>query len=348
MSGRSEVLVGVRNLSKFYFLARRGFGTSAAGRIRAVDDVSFDIRDGETLGLVGESGCGKSTLARCVVRLLEPTSGTLSFAGQDVTHLSMRALRPLRRKMQLVFQDPTASLNPRKPVGRIIEEGLRIHRIGTATDRRRRVRDLLARVGLSPEHASRLPRDLSGGQRQRIGIARALVLGPRLIVADEPVSALDVSVQAGILNLFQDLQEEFRITYLFISHDLGVIRQVSDRVGVMYLGKLVELAPAQEFYRRPLHPYSLALLSAIPIADPDRARARPKIIEGEVPSPIAPPAGCRFHPRCAYATEICCREDPPLSPLAADHLAACHHPRNLGAEDVNAASVLARPSGSLT
>ncbi len=253
MSGRSESLVSVRNLRKF-FPIRKGLRASNQIQLRAVDDVSFDIRDGETLGLVGESGCGKSTLARCVVRLLEPTSGMVSFGGRDVTHLGMQALRPLRREMQLVFQDPTASLNPRKPAGRIIEDGLRVHRIGTAADRRQRVRDVLMRVGLAPEHANRLPRELSGGQRQRIGIARALVLGPRLIVADEPVSALDVSVQAGILNLFQDLRDEFRITYLFISHDLGVIRQVSDRVGVMYLGKLVELAPADAFYARPMHP----------------------------------------------------------------------------------------------
>ncbi len=333
MSG-DAALVSVRDLSK-HFPVRQGFRGSSAGRVHAVDAVSFDIRDGETLGLVGESGCGKSTLARCVVRLLEPNSGTLSFAGEDITHRSMRALRALRRQMQLVFQDPIGSLNPQKPVGRIIEDGLRIHRIGSTAERRRRVGDLLARVGLSPEHATRLPRDLSGGQRQRIGIARALALGPRLIVADEPVSALDVSVQAGILNLFKDLQEELRITYLFISHDLGVIRQVSDRVGVMYLGKLVELAPAEAFYARPMHPYSVALLQAIPLPDPDKARARQPTIEGDVPSPIAPPTGCRFHPRCAYATDICRSQEPPLRPLAADHLAACHHPRNHGTDAIS-------------
>jgi oligopeptide transport system ATP-binding protein len=332
VSQPTEVLVGVRNLSKS-FPVRQGLRALTKNRIHAVDDVSFDIRDGETLGLVGESGCGKSTLARCVVRLLEPTSGTLSFAGEDITHLSMRALRAKRREMQLIFQDPTGSLNPRKEVGRIVEEGLRIHRIGTVADRHQRMRDLLGRVGLLPEHAPRLPRELSGGQRQRIAIARALVLGPKLIVADEPVSALDVSVQAGILNLLRDLQEEFRMTYLFISHDLGVIRQMSDRVGVMYLGKLVELAPAQAFYCRPMHPYSEALLSAIALPDPDKARARPILIEGEAPSPITPPAGCRFHPRCAHATDVCSREDPPLKLLAVDHLAACHHPRNLALGD---------------
>ena len=328
MSGEADVLVEVRNLQKFFPL-RRGFRRAGAGWIRAVDDISFDIRNGETLGLVGESGCGKSTLARCVVRLLEPTSGNLTFAGQDVTHLGMHRLRPLRRQMQLVFQDPTASLNPRKPVGRIIEEGLRIHRIGSAAERTGRVRDMLARVGLSPEYATRLPRDLSGGQRQRIGIARALVLGPKLIVADEPVSALDVSVQAGILNLFKDLQQEFQITYLFISHDFGVIRQVSDRVGVMYFGKLVELASAPSFYVRPLHPYSEALLASIPSADPDRRRDRGKVIEGEVPSATKPPAGCRFHPRCAHAEADCRREAPPLRALSPGHFVACHHPRNV-------------------
>jgi len=323
----ADVLVSARDLAK-HFPLRQGFRAHAAGQVRAVDGVTFDIRDGETLGLVGESGSGKSTLARCVVRLLEPNGGTLRFAGEDITHYHLRAMRPLRRQMQMVFQDPFGSLNPRKPVGRIVEEGLRVHHIGTAADRRQRVHELLARVGLSAEHAERLPRDLSGGQRQRIGIARALAVAPRLIVADEPVSALDVSVQAGILNLFKDLQEEFRITYLFISHDLGVIRQVADRVGVMYLGKLVELAPAEAFYARPMHPYSEALLSAIPLADPTRARARPRLIEGDMPGPIAPPAGCRFHTRCAFATALCGAQEPVLRPLAPEHLVACHHPRN--------------------
>ena len=336
MSGGAQVLVRVRSLSKS-FPIRRSFLSPTAQQVRAVDDVSFDIQDGETFGLVGESGCGKSTLARCVVRLFEPTSGELSFAGQDITHLTMHELRPLRRQMQLIFQDPTASFNPRKPVGRIVEDGLRIHRIGTSYERQQRVQVMLDRVGLLPEHATRLPRDLSGGQRQRVGIARALVLGPKLIVADEPVSALDVSVRAGILNLLKDLQEEFRITYLFISHDLGVIRQISDRVGVMYLGRLVELAPAPALYVRPMHPYSVALLSSIPVLDPGRPRTRPKIIEGEAGSSITPPAGCRFHPRCAYASQICRREVPPLRPLAGDHLVACHHPLNL-----EAASVLAQ------
>jgi oligopeptide/dipeptide ABC transporter ATP-binding protein len=235
----------------------------------------------------------------------------------------------LRRQVQMVFQDPMASLNPLKPVGRIVESGLEIHRMGSAAERRQRVGELFAKVGLPPEHYARLPRELSGGQRQRIGIARALALGPRLIVADEPVSALDVSVQAEILNLLKDLQGEFAMTYLFISHDLGVIRQVSDRVGVMYLGKLVEIAPAEDFYTRPIHRYSEALLSAIPLPDPDEAKRRRRVmLEGDVPSPIEPPSGCRFHPRCRHATSICRQQEPPLAPYGGDRLAACHHPAN--------------------
>jgi oligopeptide/dipeptide ABC transporter ATP-binding protein len=329
-----ERLVEVRGLVKHF--PARGPGLAGRGRtVHAVDDVSFEIRRGETLGLVGESGCGKSTLARCVVRLLEPTAGSLAFAGQDITHLGMAALRPLRRRMQMVFQDPMASLNPLKPVGRIVESGLAVHRLGDAATRRRRVGELMARVGLSPEQQDRLPRELSGGQRQRIGIARALALGPELIVADEPVSALDVSVQADILNLLKDLQDELRMTYLFISHDLGVIRQVSDRVGVMYLGKLVEIAPAESFYTRPRHRYSAALLAAIPVPDPDaRDSRRGAMLEGDVPSPLAPPAGCRFHPRCRHATDLCRTTEPPLRPFGPDHLAACHHPAGDGASGV--------------
>ena len=322
----AEPLLRVRNLTK-HFRAGRGWRALSARRVHAVDGVSLDVREGETLGLVGESGCGKSTLARCVVRLAEPNGGEVRFAGQEITHAGLRALRPLRRQMQMIFQDPVGSLNPRKTAGRIVGDALALHRIGTAAERGSRVAELLARVGLSPDHAARLPRELSGGQRQRIGIARALALGPRLIVADEPVSALDVSVRAGILNLLQDLQRDFGITYLFISHDLGVIRQVSDRVGVMYLGKLVELAPAEAFFAQPRHPYARALLAAIPVADPAaRGRERPDVIEGDIPSPMSPPSGCRFHPRCARATELCRRDEPALLPLAAEHFAACHHP----------------------
>jgi oligopeptide transport system ATP-binding protein len=325
MKDQDGPLVAVRHLKK-YFPLHRGIGGHER-MIHAVDDISFDIRRGETLGLVGESGCGKSTLARCIVRLLEPTDGTLTFAGTDITHLGMRALRPLRRQMQMIFQDPTASLNPLKQVGQIVEEGLRIHRLGGAQERRRSVNGLLAKVGLALEQSGRLPCELSGGQRQRIGIARALALGPRLIVADEPVSALDVSVQAEILNLFKDLQRDHEITYLFISHDLGVIRQMSDRVGVMYLGKLVEIAPAEAFYARPIHRYSEALLSAIPVPDPARREQRRRIVlEGDVPSPIEPPTGCRFHTRCMHATDLCRREEPTLTSFGRDHLAACHHP----------------------
>jgi oligopeptide transport system ATP-binding protein len=319
----SEPLLQVRDLRKD-FPAGRGF---AARRVHAVDRLTLAVREGETLGLVGESGCGKSTLARCVVRLAEPSGGEVRFAGQDITHAGLRALRPLRRQMQMIFQDPVASLNPRKTAGRIIGDTLALHGIGTRAEREARVRVLLARVGLAPEHATRLPAQLSGGQRQRIGIARALALGPRLIVADEPVSALDVSVRAGILNLLRDVQAEFGITYLFISHDLGVIRQVSDRVGVMYLGQLVELAPAEAFFAQPRHPYARALLAAIPVTNPAaRGRERPDVPEGELPSPLAPPPGCRFHPRCPRASALCAREEPPLRALAPEHFAACHHP----------------------
>ncbi|MCB1486745.1 MAG: ATP-binding cassette domain-containing protein [Bauldia sp.] len=317
-------LVELDHLVK-HFPVRTGLGPARA-KVHAVDDVSFAIARGETLGLVGESGCGKSTLARCIVRLMEPTGGALRYDGRDITHLGTRALRPLRRHMQMVFQDPMASLNPRKTIGQIVGDGLAIHGIGTPAERRRKVAELVERVGLPPDMIDRLAADLSGGQRQRIGIARALALGPEFIVADEPVSALDVSVQADILNLLKDLQDEFGITYLFISHDLGVIRQVSDRIGVMYLGRLVELSPAEAFYQRPLHRYSQALLQAIAVPDPERATRRRAPLTGDVPSPIAPPAGCRFHPRCPFATDICGRQEPALRDMGNGRLAACHHP----------------------
>jgi len=317
-------LVALDHLVK-HFPVRTGLGPARA-KVHAVDDVSFAIARGETLGLVGESGCGKSTLARCIVRLMEPTGGSLRFDGTDITHLGTRALRPLRRRMQMVFQDPMASLNPRKTVGQIVGDGLDIHGIGSPAERRRKVEELILRVGLPLDMTNRLAADLSGGQRQRIGIARALALGPDFIVADEPVSALDVSVQADILNLLKDLQDEFGITYLFISHDLGVIRQVSDRIGVMYLGRLVELAPAEAFYERPLHRYSEALLQAIAVPDPDRATRRRAPLTGDVPSPIAPPAGCRFHPRCPFATEICREQEPTFSDAGNGRLVACYHP----------------------
>ncbi len=324
----SRPLVEIRALKK-HFPIRRGVMQQEIGRVHAVDGVDLTVFEGETLGLVGESGCGKSTLARCIVRLLEPTEGTIVFDGDDITHMSRRALRPLRRGMQMVFQDPYASLNPRKRVRTIVGDPLRIHGVADARERRRAVEESLALVGLSPEHLNRYASEFSGGQRQRIGVARALALKPKLVVADEPVSALDVSIQAQIINLLSDLQETLRLTYVFIAHDLGVIHHVADRIAVMYLGKIVELAPAESLYGRPVHPYTEALLSAIPIPDPDRNERRVRLIlEGDVPSPLAPPSGCRFHTRCPFATEICTTDEPPLVEHLAGHLAACHHPRN--------------------
>jgi oligopeptide transport system ATP-binding protein len=324
-------IVEARNLKK-YFPIKEGLLQREVGRVHAVDDVTLSVRYGETLGLVGESGCGKSTFGRCLVRLLEPTAGEVVFEGQEIGHLGRRQMRPLRREMQIVFQDPYASLNPRKRVGSIIGDPLTIHGIGDKRDRKRRVQELLETVGLAPEHYNRFPHEFSGGQRQRIGVARALALKPKLIVADEPVSALDVSIQAQMVNLLDELQTEFGLTYVFIAHDLGVVRHVSDRIAVMYLGKLVELSPAEELYSKPIMPYSEALLSAVPVPDPDLAERRERIVlEGDVPSPIKPPTGCRFHPRCRYATEVCTQIEPPLVDHGNGHLAACHHPLNVGA-----------------
>ena len=322
-------LVELQHVKK-YFPIRKGVLQREVARVHAVDDVSFAVNEGETLGLVGESGCGKSTLGRTIVRLLEPTDGEILFRGTHIESFGPRRLRPLRREMQMVFQDPYASLNPRKRVGSIVGDPLKIHGLGNKRERKARVEELLEAVGLSPEHYNRFPHEFSGGQRQRIGIARALALRPKLIVADEPVSALDVSIQSQMLNLLEDLQNEFRLTYIFIAHDLGVVRHVSDRIAVMYLGKLVELSPAEELYRRPIMPYTEALLSAVPIPDPDLAAGRERIVlEGDVPSPIDPPSGCRFHPRCRYATQVCSDVEPPLVDYGNGHLAACHHPLNV-------------------
>jgi oligopeptide/dipeptide ABC transporter ATP-binding protein len=309
-------------------------------RVHAVDDVSFTLREGETLGLVGESGCGKSTLCRTVLRLEEPTDGSVRFEGDDITHLSRRRLRPWRSTVQMIFQDPYASLNPRKRVGQLIGDPMRLHGVDSAGERRRAIHKLLERVGLSPEHYNRFPHEFSGGQRQRIGIARALAVEPKLIIADEPVSALDVSIQAQIINLLKDLQDERGLTYVFVAHDLGVVRHVSDRIAVMYLGKVVEVSPAEELYTQPIHPYTVALLSAIPIPDPRENAARePLVLEGDVPSPIDPPPACRFHTRCPRATEVCRRVEPPLVDYGNGHLAACHHPVNVEVGDIARARI---------
>ncbi len=298
--------------------------------VHAVDDVSFEVREGETLGLVGESGCGKTTLGRSLIRLTTPTSGRLQFAGTDITHLSERRLRPLRRDLQMVFQDPFASLNPRRRIEDIVGDPLLVHGERDAGVRQRRVAEMLERVGLPAGIAHRFPRGLSGGQRQRVGIARALVMQPRLVVADEPVSGLDVSVQAQVVNLLADLQTELGLTYVVISHDLAVIRHISDRIGVMYLGRLVELCDADALYAAPMHPYTEALLSAVPIPDPRRSAEREQIVlAGDVPSPIDPPSGCRFRTRCRYATELCVHVDPPLVEAEPGRLVACHYPRSV-------------------
>jgi oligopeptide transport system ATP-binding protein len=322
-------LLEVRHVKK-YFPIRQGVFQREVARVHAVDDVSFAVREGETLGLVGESGCGKSTLGRTIVRLFEPTEGEIIFQTTNISHYGTRRMRPLRREIQMVFQDPYASLNPRKRVGTIVSDPMKIHNLGSRAEQKRRVGEILETVGLSPEHYNRFPHEFSGGQRQRIGIARALALRPKLIVADEPVSALDVSIQSQMLNLLGDLQNEFNLTFVFIAHDLGVVRHVSDRIAVMYLGKIVELSPADELYTRPIMPYTEALLSAVPIPDPDLAEKRERIVlEGDVPSPIHPPSGCRFHPRCRYATDICKEVEPPLADYGNGHLAACHHPLNV-------------------
>jgi oligopeptide/dipeptide ABC transporter ATP-binding protein len=329
-------LIEVDHLKVFFPIKQGVLIEREVARVHAVNDVTLSIAEGETLGLVGESGCGKTTMSRAIMRLIDATEGSLRFRGEDVTNAGRKRMEPLRREMQMVFQDPFASLNPRKRVGQIIGMPLRLH----GSDRKEvepQVRELLRKVGLHEEHINRFPHEFSGGQRQRIGVARALALEPRLIVLDEPVSALDVSVQAQIINLLDDLQDDFRLTYLFVAHDLSVVRHVSDRIAVMYLGKLMELSPAEELYTKPIHPYTSALLSAIPIPDPNENRRRERlVVSGEPPNPINPPSGCVFHPRCPRATDICREAEPPLARYPDGHLAACHHPMSVGPGEIEA------------
>jgi oligopeptide/dipeptide ABC transporter ATP-binding protein len=314
-------LIQVKNLKK-YFPVRGGLLQRVVAWVQAVDDVSFSIRQGETVGLVGESGCGKTTVGRTMLRLIEPTDGQVLFDGVEVFNLRGQELKQIRRDMQIIFQDPYASLDPRTPIGESVAEGLKIHGVGNGRDRYDIVIEMLRKVGLEEYHAHRYPHEFSGGQRQRIGIARALALQPKFIVADEPVSALDVSIQSQVLNILKDLQKEFGLTYLFIAHNLSVVEHISDRVAVMYLGKMVELAKRDELFRNPLHPYTQALMSAIPIPDPRLVRER-IILEGDVPSPLNPPSGCRFHPRCPVAFGYCAVEEPPFIEVSPDHWVAC-------------------------
>jgi peptide/nickel transport system ATP-binding protein/oligopeptide transport system ATP-binding protein len=317
-----DSLVEVRNLVK-YFPVYGGVFKKVVAEVKAVDGVSFNIKRGETLGLVGESGCGKTTVGQTILRLIPHTSGSVLFEGEDIFSLKHKGLKQMRRNMQVVFQDPYASLDPRLPIGDSIGEGLVIHNIGTGQERYERVLEIMKKVGLEDYHAMRYPHEFSGGQRQRIGIARALILQPKFIILDEPVSALDVSVQAQVLNLLKSLQAEFHLTYLFVAHNLSVVEHISDRVAVMYLGKVVEITERKTLYENPLHPYTQALLAAIPIAHPKSKKER-TILTGDVPSPLNPPSGCRFHPRCPIAQEICSRDEPELRELRPGHMAACH------------------------
>ncbi|MFF1649706.1 ABC transporter ATP-binding protein [Streptomyces sp. NPDC058240] len=324
-----EVLLKVTGLQK-HFPIKKGLLQRNAGAVKAVDGIDFEVHSGETLGVVGESGCGKSTMGRLITRLLEPTAGKIEFAGRDITHLGVGGMRPMRRDMQMIFQDPYSSLNPRHTIGTIVGAPFKLQGVTPDGGVKKEVQRLLEVVGLNPEHYNRYPHEFSGGQRQRIGIARALALNPKLVVADEPVSALDVSIQAQVVNLLDDLQSELGLTYVIIAHDLSVVRHVSDRIAVMYLGKIVELADRESLYKAPMHPYTKALLSAVPIPDPKRRSAKSEriLLKGDVPSPISPPSGCRFHTRCWKATEVCKTQEPPLVALKTGHQVACHHPEN--------------------
>ncbi|WTA03997.1 dipeptide ABC transporter ATP-binding protein [Streptomyces phaeochromogenes] len=324
-----ETLLKVTGLQK-HFPIRKGLLQRQVGAVRAVDGIDFEVRSGETLGVVGESGCGKSTMGRLITRLLEPTAGKVEFEGKDITHLSVAGMRPMRRDVQMIFQDPYSSLNPRHTIGTIISAPFKLQGVSPEGGIKKEVQRLLSVVGLNPEHYNRYPHEFSGGQRQRIGIARALALNPKMVVADEPVSALDVSIQAQVVNLLDDLQQELGLTYVIIAHDLSVVRHVSDRIAVMYLGKIVELADRESLYKAPMHPYTKALMSAVPIPDPRRKSAKSEriLLKGDVPSPISPPSGCRFHTRCWKATQICTTTEPPLLELKPGQQVACHHPEN--------------------
>ena len=322
ISHKGDVLVEVNNLVK-YFPVRAGLLQRVVNHVKAVDDVSFFVRKGETLGLVGESGCGKTTVGRTMLRLIEPTGGEVKFEDRDVFSMKPRELKVTRRDMQIIFQDPYASLDPRVPIGESVMEGLHIHKIGTPKERVDIMLETLKKVGLESYHSRRYPHEFSGGQRQRIGIARALALRPKFIICDEPVSALDVSIQSQVLNILKDLQAEFGLTYLFIAHNLSVVEHVSNRVAVMYLGKMVEMTSREELFRNPLHPYTQALMSAIPVPNPRLKRQR-TILKGDVPSPLNPPKGCRFHPRCPVAIEICSHVEPAFLEVSPDHWVACH------------------------
>jgi oligopeptide/dipeptide ABC transporter ATP-binding protein len=331
-------LLGVEHLRVLFPIKAGVIVDRQVGQVHAVDDVSFALREGETLGIVGESGCGKTTLIRTLVRLIQATSGSIQFRGQDITSSGRKQLEPIRREMQMVFQDPQASLNPRKRVGQILATPLKIRGVGR-DELTAESRSLLEKVGMSGDVLNRFPHEFSGGQRQRIGIARALAVNPQLILLDEPVSALDVSIQAQVINLLDELQDDLGLSYVFVAHDLSVVRHVSDRIVVMYLGKLMEISPAEELYNKPIHPYTSALLSAIPIPDPKSNRERERtVVGGEPPNPISPPPGCRFHTRCPRATEVCRTVEPQLTTYAGGHTAACHHPQNVTAQEIAAAT----------